>query len=147
MATEAKYGRNRRYIRETSTVLGIGSDHSSKRRKRIRTGQGTSEFSLTFRRKFGYLMIGKTKKNLLHFPTIGTKRKCDQEIVSCRSRDLTYQDVNIIGDFDDQNHCRIGQSNAIILHPDVLVTSTVIGESYQCMRKSVLGYKHKVGRQ
>jgi hypothetical protein len=37
-----------------------------------------------------------------------------------------------------------GDENLLILHPDILVTGTTVGESYFCMRKSILNNKAKV---
>ncbi|KAL6069587.1 Tripartite DNA replication factor [Balamuthia mandrillaris] len=54
--------------------------------------------------------------------------------------------VNVIGDFDKDGHCVIDKDrNLIILHPDLLISGTSIGESYQCLRKAVLQERHKRG--
>jgi DNA replication ATP-dependent helicase Dna2 len=52
-----------------------------------------------------------------------------------------------VGDrqFDSNNKCVVdGDENLLILHPDILVTGTTVGESYFCMRKSILNNKAKV---
>ncbi|KAK4198608.1 putative DNA replication ATP-dependent helicase, partial [Triangularia verruculosa] len=47
--------------------------------------------------------------------------------------------VHIIGDFEASRRCIIDNShNIIILHPDQLISSTVIADSFTCMRRAVL---------
>lgn len=36
------------------------------------------------------------------------------------------------------------EQNLVIVHPDVLVTGTTLGDSFYCIRKSVLNRKAKV---
>ncbi|KIV88936.1 hypothetical protein PV10_08562 [Exophiala mesophila] len=47
--------------------------------------------------------------------------------------------VHIIGIFDNTGTCIIDDaSNMIIVHPDHLISSTVVGDSFTCMRRAVL---------
>lgn len=47
--------------------------------------------------------------------------------------------VHLIGDFDRFGQCVVDNSqNLLILHPDHLISSTVIGDSFTCTRKAVL---------
>ncbi|KAJ9606581.1 DNA replication endonuclease-helicase Dna2 [Cladophialophora chaetospira] len=47
--------------------------------------------------------------------------------------------VHIIGHFDRMGRCTITDAdNMIILHPDHLISSTVVGDSFTCMRRAVL---------
>ncbi|KAI0105237.1 DNA replication factor Dna2-domain-containing protein [Nemania sp. FL0031] len=47
--------------------------------------------------------------------------------------------VHIIGDFQPSGQCIIDNSNNIlILHPDQLISATVVADSFTCMRRSVL---------
>ncbi len=47
--------------------------------------------------------------------------------------------VHIIGDFDHLGQCIVDNSqNLLILHPDHLISSTVVGDSFTCTRKAVL---------
>lgn len=47
--------------------------------------------------------------------------------------------VHVIGDFDRTGQCIINDAeNMIILHPDHLISSTVVGDSFTCMRRAVL---------
>ena len=47
--------------------------------------------------------------------------------------------VNVIGNFDRFGQCVIDNNqNLIILHPDHLISSTVVGDSFSCTRKAVL---------
>ena len=47
--------------------------------------------------------------------------------------------VHIIGDFEPSGRCIIDNNqNMLILHPDQLVSSTVVADSFTCMRRSVL---------
>ncbi|KAK4176425.1 putative DNA replication ATP-dependent helicase [Triangularia setosa] len=47
--------------------------------------------------------------------------------------------VHIIGDFEPSRRCIIDNNhNIIILHPDQLISSTVIADSFTCMRRAVL---------
>jgi DNA replication ATP-dependent helicase Dna2 len=47
--------------------------------------------------------------------------------------------IHVIGDFDRRGECIINDEyGMIILHPDFLISSTVIADSYSCMRRAVL---------
>ncbi|KAK0673029.1 putative DNA replication ATP-dependent helicase [Cercophora samala] len=47
--------------------------------------------------------------------------------------------VHIIGDFEPSRRCIVDNNhNIIILHPDQLISSTVIADSFTCMRRAVL---------
>ncbi|EGO54066.1 hypothetical protein NEUTE1DRAFT_131702 [Neurospora tetrasperma FGSC 2508] len=47
--------------------------------------------------------------------------------------------VHIIGQFEDQGKCVVDNNqNMLILHPDQLISSTVVADSFSCMRRAVL---------
>lgn len=47
--------------------------------------------------------------------------------------------VHLIGDFDRLGQCVVDNAqNLLILHPDHLISSTVVGDSFTCTRKAVL---------
>lgn len=47
--------------------------------------------------------------------------------------------VHLIGDFDRLGQCVVDNTqNLLILHPDHLISATVIGDSFTCTRKAVL---------
>lgn len=47
--------------------------------------------------------------------------------------------VHLVGDFDSQGHCIVDNSqNMIILHPDHLISATVVSDSTSCPRRAVL---------
>ncbi|KAK5235684.1 DNA replication endonuclease-helicase Dna2 [Exophiala xenobiotica] len=47
--------------------------------------------------------------------------------------------VHVIGKFDRTGQCVVNDvDNMIILHPDHLISSTVVGDSFTCMRRAVL---------
>lgn len=47
--------------------------------------------------------------------------------------------VHLIGDFDRLGQCIVDNNqNLLILHPDHLISSTVVGDSFTCTRKAVL---------
>lgn len=47
--------------------------------------------------------------------------------------------VHIIGDFDSTGRCVIDdEHNVLILHPDQLISATVVADSFGCMRRAVL---------
>ena len=47
--------------------------------------------------------------------------------------------VHVVGDFDCYGQCIIDNTqNLLILHPDHLISATVVGTSFTCIRKSVL---------
>jgi len=47
--------------------------------------------------------------------------------------------VHVIGTFDNRGRCVIDDDNNIlILHPDHLISSTVVGDSFGCTRRAVL---------
>lgn len=47
--------------------------------------------------------------------------------------------VHIIGEFEDHRRCVIDNNqNMLILHPDQLISSTVVADSFSCMRRAVL---------
>lgn len=54
--------------------------------------------------------------------------------------------VNVIGQFDSFSHCTIDNqgNNFLIVHPDLLITGTVVGESFGCKRQSILKTISKV---
>ena len=47
--------------------------------------------------------------------------------------------LHLVGDFDRYGRCVVDNSqNLLILHPDHLISSTVVGDSFTCTRKAVL---------
>jgi len=47
--------------------------------------------------------------------------------------------VHIIGDFSSEGQCIIDDlNNMLILHPDHLISATVVADSFGCMRRAVL---------
>ena len=47
--------------------------------------------------------------------------------------------IHLIGDFDAEGHCTVDDShNMIILHPDHLISATVVSDSTSCQRRAVL---------
>ncbi len=47
--------------------------------------------------------------------------------------------IHIIGDFQPSGQCVIDNlQNILILHPDQLISATVVADSFTCMRRSVL---------
>ena len=47
--------------------------------------------------------------------------------------------VNVLGTFDRYGQCVIDNvQNILILHPDHLISSTIVGDSFTCIRKAVL---------
>ncbi|KAL8929886.1 MAG: hypothetical protein Q9208_001030 [Pyrenodesmia sp. 3 TL-2023] len=47
--------------------------------------------------------------------------------------------VHVVGDFNGNGECIIDdQRNLLIVHPDNLVSATVVGDSFQCIRRAVL---------
>lgn len=47
--------------------------------------------------------------------------------------------VHVIGKFDHTGQCIVNDAdNMIILHPDHLISSTVVGDAFTCMRRAVL---------
>ena len=47
--------------------------------------------------------------------------------------------VHVIGDFSPSGQCIINDAqNLLILHPDQLISTTVVGDSFGCMRRAVL---------
>ena len=47
--------------------------------------------------------------------------------------------VHLIGDFDRHGQCIVDNTqNLLILHPDHLISSTMVGDSFTCTRKAVL---------
>ncbi|OGM44593.1 DNA replication helicase Dna2 [Aspergillus bombycis] len=47
--------------------------------------------------------------------------------------------IHLIGDFDTAGHCIVNDShNMIILHPDHLVSATIVADSIGCQRRAVL---------
>lgn len=56
--------------------------------------------------------------------------------------------VHIIGDFSPKGQCIVDDSNnLIILHPDQLISSTVVADSFGCMRRAVLQDRVKATSQ
>jgi DNA replication ATP-dependent helicase Dna2 len=53
--------------------------------------------------------------------------------------------VHLIGDFDSNGHCIVDNTNnLIVLHPDHLVSATVVADSFTCTRRAVLQDRVKV---
>ncbi|CRG84877.1 DNA replication ATP-dependent helicase Dna2 [Talaromyces islandicus] len=47
--------------------------------------------------------------------------------------------IHLIGDFDNNGHCIVDDShNMIILHPDHLISATVVADAVTCQRRAVL---------
>jgi len=47
--------------------------------------------------------------------------------------------IHLIGEFDEQGHCIVDDcENMIILHPDHLISATVVSDSTSCQRRAVL---------
>lgn len=47
--------------------------------------------------------------------------------------------IHLVGDFDNRGQCIVDDSqNMIILHPDHLISSTVVGDAITCLRRAVL---------
>ena len=47
--------------------------------------------------------------------------------------------VHVIGEFNAKGRCIIDDAqNLLILHPDTLISATVVGDSFGCMRRAVL---------
>lgn len=47
--------------------------------------------------------------------------------------------VHVIGDFDNRGRCIVDDAhNLLILHPDQLISATVVADSFGCMRRAVL---------
>lgn len=47
--------------------------------------------------------------------------------------------VNVIGDFDRAGQCTVDDAqNLLILHPDYLISATVVADSFSCTRRAVL---------
>ncbi|KAK4126993.1 Dna2-domain-containing protein [Parathielavia appendiculata] len=56
--------------------------------------------------------------------------------------------VHIIGDFEPSGRCIIDNThNILILHPDQLISSTVVADSFTCMRRAVLQDRVKATSQ
>ena len=52
--------------------------------------------------------------------------------------------VHLVGDFDRYGQCIVDNTqNLLILHPDHLISATVVGDSFTCTRKAVLGDRVK----
>lgn len=50
----------------------------------------------------------------------------------------------MVGEFDRYGQCTVDNSqNLLILHPDHLISATVVGDSFTCTRKAVLGDRVK----
>lgn len=57
---------------------------------------------------------------------------------------VTGSYVHVVGDFDKYGQCIVDNTqNLLILHPDHLISATVVGDSFTCMRKAVLGDRVK----
>lgn len=57
---------------------------------------------------------------------------------------VTGSYVNVIGEFDRYGQCIVDNTqNLLVLHPDHLISATVVGDSFTCMRKAVLGDRVK----
>nr|CAG8503282.1 11169_t:CDS:10 [Entrophospora candida] len=47
--------------------------------------------------------------------------------------------VNVIGEFDNENHCIADNSKTlVIVNPDLLLTATRVADSFSCLRKAIL---------
>lgn len=47
--------------------------------------------------------------------------------------------IHLIGEFDITGHCVVDDAqNMIVLHPDHLISATVVADSFQCTRRAVL---------
>lgn len=47
--------------------------------------------------------------------------------------------IHIIGDFDPSGQCVVDNSkNMVIVHPDHLISATVVADSFSCIRRAVL---------
>ena len=56
--------------------------------------------------------------------------------------------VHVIGDFSPKGQCIVDDAqNLIILHPDQLISSTVVADSFGCMRRAVLQDRVKATSQ
>ena len=52
--------------------------------------------------------------------------------------------VHLVGEFDRYGQCTVDNSqNLLILHPDHLISATVVGDSFTCTRKAILGDRVK----
>lgn len=57
---------------------------------------------------------------------------------------VTGSYIHVVGDFDRYGQCVVDDTqNLLILHPDHLISATVVGDSFTCMRKAVLGDRVK----
>ncbi len=57
---------------------------------------------------------------------------------------VTGSYIHVVGDFDRYGQCIVDNAqNLLILHPDHLISATVVGDSFTCMRKAVLGDRVK----
>lgn len=53
--------------------------------------------------------------------------------------------IHLVGDFDATGHCIVDNChNMIILHPDHLISATVVADSVDCQRRAVLQDRVKV---
>lgn len=53
--------------------------------------------------------------------------------------------IHLVGDFDSAGHCVVDNTNhMIILHPDHLISATVVADSVDCQRRAVLQDRVKV---
>ncbi|THC92535.1 hypothetical protein EYZ11_007988 [Aspergillus tanneri] len=89
-------------------------------------------------------MIQSGAKELNHVLLVQDERAKQKKVVILReswfdspcSKD-SY--IHLIGDFDANGHCVVDDSNnMIILHPDHLVSATVVADSVSCQRRAVL---------
>jgi DNA replication ATP-dependent helicase Dna2 len=53
--------------------------------------------------------------------------------------------IHLVGDFNTAGHCIVDNSNnMVILHPDHLISATVVADSVECQRRAVLQDRVKV---
>lgn len=56
--------------------------------------------------------------------------------------------IHLIGDFDQHGQCIVDDSqNLIIIHPDHLISATVVADSFSCTRRAVLQDRVKATSQ
>ncbi|KAJ3036787.1 Tripartite DNA replication factor [Rhizophlyctis rosea] len=56
--------------------------------------------------------------------------------------------VHVIGEFDNESRCIVdNERNLLILHPDVLVSTTHVADSFECLRRSILQDRVKVANE
>jgi DNA replication ATP-dependent helicase Dna2 len=72
------------------------------------------------------------------------KKRLPQRVVTLRDTwlDGCYKEgysVHVVGQFDSQGHCIVDDTkNWLVLHPDHLISATVVADSFGCTRRAVL---------